>query len=76
MFSHIQICTKLATEQWTIVQDSKRRMGPYAYKGNQWVGFDDVETIRQKVRKFTQQSAIIEYYYYYCIIIGIGKNIF
>ena len=23
-------------------------MGPYAYKGNQWVGFDDVETIRQK----------------------------
>ena len=23
-------------------------MGPYAHKGNQWVGFDDVETIRQK----------------------------
>lgn len=23
-------------------------MGPYAYKGNQWVGFDDVDTIRQK----------------------------
>ena len=23
-------------------------MGPYAYKGNQWVGFDDVETIKQK----------------------------
>ena len=23
-------------------------MGPYAHKGNQWVGFDDVETIKQK----------------------------
>ena len=23
-------------------------MGPYAHKGNQWVGFDDVDTIRQK----------------------------
>ena len=23
-------------------------MGPYAHKGNQWVGFDDVDTIKQK----------------------------
>ena len=23
-------------------------MGPYAYKGNQWVGFDDIDTIRYK----------------------------
>merc|ERR550519_1698190 len=23
-------------------------MGPYAYKGNQWVGYDDVDTIRRK----------------------------
>lgn len=24
-------------------------MGPYAYKGNQWVSFDDVEIIKKKV---------------------------
>ena len=24
-------------------------MGPYAYRGNQWVGFDDIQTIREKV---------------------------
>ena len=23
-------------------------MGPYAHKGNQWVGYDDVDIIRQK----------------------------
>lgn len=26
----------------------KERMGPYAYKGNQWVGFDDKDIIRRK----------------------------
>lgn len=25
------------------------RMGPYAYKGDQWVSFDDPEIIRRKV---------------------------
>lgn len=24
-------------------------MGPYAYKGDQWVSFDDVDIIREKV---------------------------
>ena len=27
---------------------SPPRMGPYAYKGNQWVGFDDTAMIEQK----------------------------
>jgi chitinase len=30
------------------VQDPEGRMGPYAYKGNQWVSFDDAETLRRK----------------------------
>lgn len=33
-----------------MVQDPKRRMGPYAYKGNQWVSFDDKAMIRQKAK--------------------------
>lgn len=32
-----------------MVKDRKGRIGPYAYKGNQWVGFDDVEMIKYKV---------------------------
>lgn len=31
-----------------MVQDEQGRMGPYAYKGNQWVSFDDPAMIRKK----------------------------
>lgn len=31
-----------------MVQDPKGRMGPYAYKGNQWVSFDDKAMLRRK----------------------------
>lgn len=33
-----------------MVRDPESRMGPYAYKGNQWVGFDDVDTIAYKTK--------------------------
>ena len=32
-----------------MVRDPENRMGPYAYKGNQWVSFDDLDTVQQKV---------------------------
>lgn len=31
-----------------MIQDPEGRMGPYAYKGNQWVSFDDQAMIRKK----------------------------
>lgn len=30
------------------MQDPSGAMGPYAYKGNQWVSFDDINMIRKK----------------------------
>lgn len=33
-----------------MVQDDLQRMGPYAYKGNQWVSFDDKESLLRKVQ--------------------------
>lgn len=33
---------------WTVVQDEEGALGPYAYRGNQWVSFDDVDMIRKK----------------------------
>jgi len=44
-----EICRNIKSG-WTIVKDeaSPARMGPYAYKGDQWVGFDDKDMIRAK----------------------------
>lgn len=42
-----EIC-EFMNSGWTVVKDPEGRMGPYAYKGNQWVGFDDVEMIERK----------------------------
>lgn len=48
-FYIIQICDRIRYNGWKVVKDPYQRMGPYAYKGNQWVSFDDVEIIKKKV---------------------------
>lgn len=47
--AYYEICDRVKNRGWNVVKDSQKRMGPYAYKGNQWVSFDDVETIQMKV---------------------------
>jgi len=44
-----EICRNIKNG-WTVVRDdaTPTRMGPYAYKGDQWVGFDDKDMIRKK----------------------------
>lgn len=44
----LQICDRINNQGWTVVQDPKRRMGPYAYKKDQWVSFDDKEMVQRK----------------------------
>lgn len=36
-------------DSWTIEQPKPKAMGPYAYKDNQWVGYDDEEFVKLKV---------------------------
>ena len=38
--SYQEICLNL-NSGWTVVNDLAGSRGPYAYKGNQWVGYDD-----------------------------------
>ncbi|XP_063624457.1 mucin-2 [Cydia splendana] len=35
-------------EPWTVMYPNKDAMGPVAYKGNQWVGYDDIEIVQKK----------------------------
>ncbi|KAE8573974.1 Putative chitinase [Halyomorpha halys] len=46
--AYYEICDRIKNRGWTVVKDDQHRMGPYAYHGSQWVGFDDQEMIRLK----------------------------
>ena len=46
----LQICEKVQSEGYTVVKDPENRMGPYAYKGQEWFSYDDRATIKQKVK--------------------------
>ena len=35
---------------WTVRKDTSGSWGPYAFKENQWVGYDDVDSVRRKAR--------------------------
>lgn len=48
--AYYEICDRVKNKGWQVVQDPQRRMGPFAFKGNQWVGFDDPDMIRQKAQ--------------------------
>ncbi len=42
-------------DNWERVYHPTNAMGPYAFKGNQWVGYDDVAQVRRK-SQFVQQK--------------------
>ena len=45
-----EICVNIASQGWTKVSDPSGNMGPYAHKGNQWVGYDDVDMVTRKAQ--------------------------
>lgn len=44
----VQVCSLLMDSTWTVVVDPEERT-PYAYKEDQWIGFDDLDSIVKKV---------------------------
>ncbi|XP_076166260.1 chitotriosidase-1-like [Ptiloglossa arizonensis] len=47
MLGYYEICSDLRQGGWTVVRDQQQRV-PYAYEGNQWVGYDDPTSVREK----------------------------
>ena len=41
---------------WQVVEDPQGRRGPYAVKGNQWVGYDDPKMAAIKVHNLVQRT--------------------
>ncbi|CAC5392476.1 E3.2.1.14 [Mytilus coruscus] len=48
VLAYYEICSNIQTENWTEVWLDKQQV-PYAYHGNQWVGFDNLRSIEIKV---------------------------
>merc|ERR1711904_4510 len=44
-----EICRNLKTKGWTKVEGDECTVGPHAYKGDQLVGYDDLETVAVKM---------------------------
>ena len=47
--SYYEICTKILNDEWTKKWSEEQKV-PYAYGDNEWVGFEDVESLKIKAR--------------------------
>jgi chitinase len=47
ILSYYEICDNL-NEGWTKSRSEEQRV-PYAYSNSEWIGFDDQESLREKV---------------------------
>ncbi|XP_071451653.1 oviduct-specific glycoprotein [Hetaerina americana] len=54
--SYYEICKAVKSEDWIVEQPDAGAMGPYAFKGDQWVGYDDPDTIRKKAHYVHEMS--------------------
>lgn len=60
--AYYEICDRIKNRGWTVVNDPKMRLGPYAYNNEQWVSFDDKDMIRHKseyIRKMNLGGGMI-----------------
>lgn len=49
MLAYYEICNRVRSHRWIVNRDNLRATGPYAYHGDQWVGYEDVESVKEKV---------------------------
>jgi len=48
MLGYNEICESLKQGGWTIVRHAEHRV-PYAFKGDQWIGYDDITSLNEKM---------------------------
>ncbi|XP_043485682.1 chitotriosidase-1 [Polistes fuscatus] len=47
MLGYNEICKRVQSGKWTVVYDEDQRV-PYAYSDNQWVGYDNPQSLKEK----------------------------
>uniref|UniRef100_A0A0A1X9V2 Probable chitinase 3 n=1 Tax=Zeugodacus cucurbitae TaxID=28588 RepID=A0A0A1X9V2_ZEUCU len=53
--SYYEVCSFLAADNTTLVWDSEQQV-PFAYRDNQWVGFDDERSLKTKMEWLKEQG--------------------
>lgn len=51
MLAYYEICNRIRNSRWIVNRDSTGATGPYAYYREQWVGFEDIQSVTEKVIK-------------------------
>ncbi|KOX79324.1 Acidic mammalian chitinase, partial [Melipona quadrifasciata] len=55
--AYYEICEGLAqSDEWEVIQPNPKAMGPYAYKGDQWVGYDDENIVKLKAKYVNEKN--------------------
>ncbi|XP_025262174.1 mucin-3A isoform X2 [Camponotus floridanus] len=55
--AYYEICENVAeSDEWEVVQPNPKAMGPYAFNGNQWVGYDDEDIVKLKARYVNEKK--------------------
>ncbi|XP_076634201.1 uncharacterized protein LOC143348167 isoform X2 [Colletes latitarsis] len=55
--AYYEICESLAaSEDWEVIQPNPKAMGPYAFKGDQWVGYDDEDIVKLKAKYVNEKN--------------------
>lgn len=54
MLSYYEVCEKI-NQGWKVERNNEQVV-PYAYSNNEWVGYDDAESLRAKVQFIKQKG--------------------
>ncbi|XP_043461706.1 uncharacterized protein LOC122498159 isoform X3 [Leptopilina heterotoma] len=54
--AYYEICENVQKDEWEVVQPNPEAMGPYAFKENQWVGYDDENIVRVKAQYVNEKK--------------------
>ena len=59
----ITILLPVRNQRWTVKHDRYGATGPYAYSGDQWVGYEDVESVKEKVHNLAINIGRYKFWY-------------
>ncbi|KAG5346619.1 CHIT1 protein, partial [Acromyrmex charruanus] len=55
--AYYEICESIIdSDEWEVVQPNPKAMGPYAFKDNQWVGYDDEDIVKLKAHYVNEKK--------------------